>query len=63
MRHSSPPQIVLPDRMPDRSIPTEKLEDAAVLTAANAMASNEPARLRALIESYALRRVVAATFR
>jgi hypothetical protein len=49
--------------MPDRSIPTEKLEDAAVLTAANAMASNEPARLRALVESYALRRVAATTFR
>lgn len=63
MRRSPLPQIVLPDRMPDRSIPTEKLEDADILRAAQAASTTAPAHTRALVESYALRRVAAATFR
>jgi hypothetical protein len=50
-------------RIGDRTIPTIKLVDGDLLLRAAAAAVNQSVQDRALVESYALRRVAAATCR
>jgi hypothetical protein len=60
---SSNAEPIIAGRMGDRTIPTIKLVDGDLLRRAALAAVNQSISDRALVESYAMRRVAAATFR